>query len=155
MRKAVIEMEKRADSESWLELGEIARVEFTSEDDSFKIESALVPGTCMGWRSAQPGEQSIRLRFDVPQHIRRIRLEFAEERFERVQEFVLRWLAEGESAYREVVRQQFVFSPGGATSELEDYEVDLKRAVALELRINPDFCRRPHVFASLQRLQLA
>jgi len=39
---------------------------------------------------------------------------------------------------KEVVRQQWNFSPDGSTAESEDYAIDLKRVSILELTIDPD-----------------
>jgi hypothetical protein len=91
-----------------------------------------------GWRAQQPGEQTIRLLFDKPHRISRIQLLFQEDERERTQEFVLRWSPDGGASCREVVRQQFNFSPPGITRELEDYVVDLDGLMMLELSIIPD-----------------
>ena len=48
-------------SEEWLNLEEIARVEVSSEDPKYPIESAFKHGESLGWRASQPGEQTIRL----------------------------------------------------------------------------------------------
>jgi hypothetical protein len=57
-----------------------------------------------------------------------------------------------------VARQQWNFSPNGATEELEDYKVDLHGVTSLELRIDPDRSHDPkqsrHV-ATLESLKLA
>jgi hypothetical protein len=79
---------------------------------------------------------------------------FVEEEMERTQEFVLRWLPQGASAYREIVRQQYVFSPTGSTREVEEYQVDLKDLVTIELSIIPDISGRT-AFASLAQWALA
>jgi hypothetical protein len=39
---------------------------------------------------------------------------------------------------REVIRQQWTFSPQGSTEEVEDYRVTLDDVVVLELAIVPD-----------------
>ena len=96
----------------------------------------------------------IRLLFDEPQQIRRIRLIFREEAQARTQEFVLRWSADRGNTYREIVRQQFNFSPAGGTEEVEDYKVELNSVTALELNIIPDVTRRL-IFASLAELRFA
>jgi hypothetical protein len=41
----------------------------------------------------------------------------------------------------EIVRQQWNFSPGGSTTELEDHMVNLPHVSALELAIRPDISR--------------
>lgn len=157
MRKTAINSNFRESApaaESWLDLDRLARVEITSEAAECPIESALLPGTASGWRAAQPGEQSIRLEFDAPQKLCRIRLQFHEDRRERTQEFVLRWSGDGGRSYREIVRQQFNFSPGGTTREVEDYAVALDGVTTLALTIVPDIGGGA-ALASLERLQIA
>ncbi len=122
----------------WLDLARVADVELTSEDPAHPIESALLPDGGSGWRAADPGEQTIRLVFTRPQRIQRILLEFVEVSLERTQEFVLQWSADGEQLPREIVRQQWNFSPQGASVETEDYRVDLVNASMIELKIVPD-----------------
>ena len=141
MRKRVIghgPREVAAAEPVWLDLERLAQVEITSEEVDYPIEAALIAGTGSGWRAAQPGEQTIRLRFDEPLRLQRIHLVFHEDEQERTQEFVLRWSADGGQSYREVVRQQYNFSPPEAVREVEDYDVDLNGVTALELKIVPD-----------------
>jgi len=122
----------------WLDLERLAQVEITSEDVDHPIESALIPSIGSGWQAATPGEQTIRLLFDEPLRLRRIHLVFYEGDRERTQEFVLRWSADGGQSYREIVRQQYNFSPPGVAREVENYDLDLDGVTALELRIVPD-----------------
>ena len=126
-----------AEEDAWLDVATLARVEITSEDASHPIEGALVPGGGSGWRAARAGPQTLRLLFDSPRELSRIRLRFVETAAERQQEFVLRWSADG-SEFHEIVRQQWNFSPDGATSEIEDYRVQLASVAVLELTIRPD-----------------
>jgi hypothetical protein len=120
----------------WLDLERISVVEVTSEDPNFPIESAFA-GEGRGWRAADKGNQVIRIVFDTPTKLQRIRLEFFDTEAERTQEFTLRWAPAGQ-ALREIVRQQWNFSPLGATSEVEDYRVNLDRVSVLELTLRPD-----------------
>jgi len=137
----------------WLDLERLAQVEVTSEDAAHPVESALLPDGGPGWRADRPGEQTLRVIFDAPQRLRRIRLRFEDSTTERRQEFVLRWSDDGE-AFREIVRQQWNFSPTGATSETEDYQVDLPAVTALELTVIPDVSGGD-ARASLAELRLA
>ena len=137
----------------WLDLEALVQVEVTSEDADHSIESALIPSAGSGWRAAQSGEQMIRILFDKPLGLKRILLEFHEDEQERTQEFVLRWSPDRGQSYRELLRQQYNFSPPGTTREVEDYEVDLAGVTALELRIVPDI-HRGSVRASLAQLRL-
>ena len=72
---------------------------------------------------------------------------------ERTQEFLLRWSPDGGRSYRDIVRQQFNFSPSGSTRETEDYSVSLDGVTALELRITPDI-RGIGAVASMEQLRL-
>ena len=123
----------------WLDLEHIAEVEITSEDPNFPIESALsLEAEGQGWRAAEPGEQLVRIVFDAPVAVHRISLQFVETQTARTQEFVLRWAAKRNEPFREIVRQQWTFSPNGSTREIEDYAVNLADLGVLELAIKPD-----------------
>ena len=156
MRKRIInpvQQETTSLDLEWLNIEEHAAVEVTSEDAAHPIESALLPGRS-GWRAAGPGKQTIRLIFDCPQRIQRIRINFVEPSTERTQEYVLRWSPDGGQSFREIVRQQWNFSPRGATRETEDLHVELPAVTVLELIIIPDISGG-NAFASLAQLRLA
>jgi hypothetical protein len=122
----------------WLDLDRAASVEVTSEENGYPIESALLEGEDHGWRAANPGPQTIRLVFDEPQKLRRIWLVFEDTENARTQEFVLRWSPDTGHSFREIVRQQWNFSPPDSIRETEDYTVELSAVAALELIIVPD-----------------
>ena len=153
MRKRLINPVSPVD-ERWLDVQRLAQVELTSEDAAYPIEAALIPSAGSGWQAAQAGEQAIRLLFDEFQRVRRIQLVFQEDQQARTQEFVLRWSPDGGQSYREIVRQQYNFSPPGVTHEFEDYAVDLVGVAALELRIVPDISGG-EARASLAQLRIA
>jgi hypothetical protein len=153
LKKLINQESEKSIEHCWLDLAAIAHAEISSEDSSYPIEGALSTAST-GWRAAEPGKQIIRLLFEVPQSIRRIRLSFTEEHAPRLQEFVLRWLEQHGTQYKEIVRQQYVFDPNGSTEEIEDYKVDLRNLVAIELEIVPDLSGKPSV-ASLQELCLS
>ena len=157
MRKRLItpKQDTPAPNEEWLDLESAAVVEVTSEEKGYPVESALVSGETEGWRAADSGIQTIRLVFDVPQRIRRIWLVFEETEAERTQEFVLRGFSDGGHLFREIVRQQWNFSPPDTTRETEDYRVELSEVTVLELVIVPDKSRGEAARASLKTLRLA
>jgi hypothetical protein len=145
MRKSIIPpggQDASTPEDEWLDLEQLARAEITSEDSRYPIESAFAPGCRSGWRADRSGLQIIRLVFDEPRHVRRVWLHFAEPAVVRTQEFVLRWRTADGQPPREVVRQQWVFSPKGSTHETEDYRVDLHDVTVLELAISPDISGR-------------
>ena len=157
MRKRIINKipSQSIDAEKkWLDIDRLAVVEVSSEDKRFPIESALLPGHVSGWRASEPGVQIIRLIFDNPQRLRHIRLCFEETVVERTQEYILRWSPDGGQSYREIVRQQWNFSPAGATCEDEEYQAELPAVTILELIINPDITEK-NAFASIKDLRVA
>jgi hypothetical protein len=156
MRKTIknSETELAPEKASWLDVRTIARVEVTSEDWRYPIESAFDETDERGWRAAERGKQNIRLFFDEPPRIRRIWLRFMELEAERTQQFTLQWSTDKTDALRPLLQQQWNFSPSGSTSEIEDYEVDLNGVWMLQLLIDPDIARGPAV-ASLASWRLA
>jgi len=128
----------RPDGEGWLDLERAAAVEVTSEEENFPVESALVLEETRGWRAAIPGTQTIRLVFDQPQRLRHISLVFEETETTRTQEFALRWSPRVGHPFREIVRQQWNFSPPETTREVEEYHVELSEVTVLESIITPD-----------------
>ena len=141
MRKSLITptpKTARPAAEDWLDLEHAAAVEVTSEEEGFPVESALLLGETRGWRAASSGAQTLRLVFDQPQTLKHISLVFEEEQTERTQEFVLQWSAEKGGPFREIIRQQWNFSPPNAIREVEEYQLKLFDVTVLELTIVPD-----------------
>jgi hypothetical protein len=158
MRRHIPDADSRrplASDGEWLDLDALCTVEISSEDPAHPIEGALVGGRGRGWRAAAPGPQTLRLRFDVPQSIRRIVLEFVEPDVERTQEIAVSAVASGDApTVRELRRQRWNFSPGGSSEETEDWRVDLDGITRLDLVIDPDVSGGP-AHASLASLRLA
>jgi hypothetical protein len=157
MRKRVINHGDQRSSPvdgGWLDLGQLAKVEVSSEEAQHPIEAALLPAASSGWRAAEPGQQIVRLLFDEPQNLRLIHLVFDEHEQERLQEYTLRWSSGVGQPYREIVRQQYTFSPPTTTTEVEDYKVNLDSCAELELSIVPDL-RGSAAHASIAEFRLA
>jgi len=158
VRKSIINTKTDAPSianeAAWLDLEQLVSVELTSEDKAHPIEGAFNLTGDTGWRAQSTGEQTIRLRFDRPCDVRRIHLVFLEHEHQRTQEFLLRWSAGSEDSYRDVVRQQYTFSPPGNSREVEDYLVELNGVMLLELCIVPDISGGG-VPASLEQMLIA
>jgi hypothetical protein len=128
----------RSHAEGWLDVERAAVVEITSEEKDYPIESAFVSGPGRGWRAAEPGPQTIRLVFDQPQRLKQISLVFEEKETSRMQEFVLRWSADGGTSFGEIVRQQWNFNPPETIREVEEYQIELANVTVLELIVTPD-----------------
>ena len=157
MKKRLISAVPRSDPDptepEWLPLTEIAEVEISSEADNHPIEAALEIDGEMGWRADEAGEQTIRLRFERASAVKRVRVVFEERDRARTQQFSLR-AKEASGGWREIARQQFNFSPSGATREVEDYQVNLAGVEVLELTIVPDISGGD-ARASLQQFRVA
>jgi hypothetical protein len=128
MRKELISPKKRDPQllnepidESWLDLDRLAIVQVTSEEEGFPIDAALLPNREKGWRAASPGTQTIRIFIDEPRKLTRIWMLFEEPEDTRTQEFLLRWSADNGGTCREIVRQDWNFSPPNALREIEDF----------------------------------
>ena len=161
MRKSIVSPAAAPGSpihEAWRDIVRIPRVEMTSEDEAIPIDQALGKIASTGWRAAAPGPQVIRLHFDEPLTIRRIQVHFVEPATERSQEIAI-FVNDGSApTLREVARQQWNFSPAGATEEIEDYPVSLTGITVLELRIDPDRSHDPaqsQSYATLASLKIA
>lgn len=147
-------METTYTPSDWLDLQRVAHVEASSEQKDHPVASAFSAAAESGWKAARPGEQVIRVTFRHPTHLRRVRVVFCEPGLDRTQEFTLRWSSHRGETHREIVRQQFNFSPFGAMREVEDYQVDLQDVTTLEIRIVPDI-RGGEALASIAELRIA
>lgn len=157
MRKRVVRpvaQRRKPLTDDWLPLEDLADVEVTSENMAHPVEAALLGGHSAGWRAETAGRQTIRLLFRDPQPVKRIWISFLEPDAERTQEYVVRWSPDRGRSFHDVVRQQWNFSPRGATSQIEDHRVELHGVTALELSIVPD-TRGGTAVASLRQLRLA
>jgi hypothetical protein len=144
----------RSRGEGGLDIERAASVEISSEQKDYPVEAAFLSGETRGWRAAEPGPQTIRLVFDQPQRLKQISLVFEEKEIPRTQEFVLRWSSDGGSSFREIVRQQWNFSPPQTTREVQEYQVELSNVTVLELIIVPNVSGGS-ARASLKSLRLA
>jgi hypothetical protein len=66
----------------------------------------------------------------------------------------MRWSGDSGRSCREIVRQQWNFSPPNAIREVEEYQVGLSDVTVLELTIVPDISRGT-ACASLKSLRLS
>jgi hypothetical protein len=144
----------RSRAKGWLDIERAATVEVTSEDKNYPIESAFVGENTLGWRASEPGSQTIRLVFDQPQRLKHISLVFEENDTARTQQFTLRWSSDDRASFKEIVRQQWNFSPPETKRESEEYQVDLSNVTVLELIIVPNISGGT-ARASLQSLRLS
>ncbi len=123
------------------DIAAVATVLVSSEDPRHPIDHAFDgqrgPGASR-WIAAQPGEQTLILAFDLPRTIRKIRVEVEEPETSRTQEMTVSISQDGGQTYRELVRQEYNFSPPGTTLEHEEWSIGADAISHLQLRIKPD-----------------
>ena len=95
------------------------------------------------WVAGEPGEQTLLPVFDAPQVVRRVAVEVEEPEVARTQELLLSISGDGGRTYRELLRQEYTFSPPGTTFEREDWAVSAAGGTHLRLGIKPDKGDRP------------
>jgi hypothetical protein len=142
MRKTIVNCDRELVKKKscWLDVKALARVEATSEDSRYPINSAFEEDG-HGWRAVEVGEQTIQLVFDEPRRIRRIWLCFIEPDTERTQEFTLRWSTDQTDPLRPLIQQQWNFSPTESIIQVEDHEVNLYGVWMLHLVVRPEIKR--------------
>ncbi|MGE0822107.1 MAG: discoidin domain-containing protein [Candidatus Binatia bacterium] len=124
-----------------LDIPALATILVTSEDPAHPVDHLFArPGgkTGRGWVAAEPGEQYLIVEFDQPQELRVIAIEIAEEERARSQELTISISTDGGTTYREILRQEFNFSPPGTIYERENWTVAESGVTNLCVRIVPD-----------------
>ncbi len=148
LRKQIIKetLAAQAPSTGGIDIAAVATVLVTSESPDHPIDHAFDahrgPGATR-WIAGEPGEQSVILAFDNPQMIQEVALEVEEREVARTQELQLAISIDGGQTYREVVRQEYNFSPTGSTFMREDWKVSTGAVTHLRLMIKPDKGGKP------------
>jgi hypothetical protein len=118
-----------------------ATVLVSSEDPEHPVDHAFDSHRGPGgtrWIAGERGEQTVIVAFDAPEAVGRVILEFEEPELVRTQELQLAISSDGGRTYREVLRQEYNFSPPGTTFEREDWAVSAAGATHLRLQVKPD-----------------
>jgi hypothetical protein len=129
-----------------IDVAAVATVLVSSEDPEHPIDHAFDDRRGPGgsrWVAGETGEQTVILAFDAPQAIRRVVLEVEEQEVARTQELQLAVSGDGGRTYRELVRQEYNFSPPGTTFERKDWAVVAEGVTHLRLVIKPDKGGKP------------
>ena len=139
-----------------LDLAAIANVLLTSECSEHPIENAFDANDGPGgtrWIAGEPGEQTVTLAFDSPQTIREVAVQCEELELSRTQVLRLAISQDGGQSYRELLRQEYNFSPQGATFESETWTISVEGVTHLRVHLQPDKSHAP-VRATLTSLVL-
>ena len=130
-----------------LHIPALATVLVTSESGDHPVDHLFDGRNGPGgtrWVASADGEQTLVLAFDTPQTIREVGLEVEEPSASRTQVLTLSLSQDGGRTYREVVRQEFNFSPPGTTFEREVWNVPAGRVTHLRIAIKPEKGGAPH-----------
>jgi F5/8 type C domain len=119
-----------------------ATIAYSSEDAAHPVENILDGQSGPGgtrWVSARPDTaEHIVVEFDQPRAISRLVYEVHETVRERTQEVRLEASDDGGRTYRQILVQEYNFSPRGATFQREDQRVDLRQVTHLRLTVVPN-----------------
>jgi hypothetical protein len=125
---------------------ELATVLVTSEAAEHPVDCLFDGHNGPGgtrWVAAVDGEQELILAFDTPQTIQEVGLETEEFQASRTQVLTLALSQNGGRTYREILRQEFNFSPPGTTFERERWIVPATMVSHLRVTIRPDKGDKP------------
>jgi hypothetical protein len=125
-----------------IDIAGCATLAYSSENPAHPVEHMLDgrggPGATR-WLSARPDTvEHIVLEFDQPQTIARLEYEVEETTRERTQEIRVEVSEDGGRSYRQILVQEYNFSPRGATYQREDQRFNLQPVSHLRLTIVPN-----------------
>lgn len=133
-----------------------ATVRVSSEAAGHPIDRVF-DGTCgpgaSQWIAGEAGDQTLIIAFHHPRSIGHVTMEVEEREAARTQEVQLAFSNDNGVTYRELLCQEFNFSPDGTTWEREHWAVGQFNVTHLRLAIKPDKGRKD-VFAKLTSLVL-
>jgi hypothetical protein len=143
LRKRQLEPDgaKRAHAVDEVDIASCAAIAYSSEDPANPVEHLLDghsgPGATR-WISARPDViEQIVVEFDQPQTISRLMYEVEEAVRERTQEVRVEVSEDGGRTYRQILVQEYTFSPEGATYQREEQRLNLRQVSHLRLTIVP------------------
>jgi F5/8 type C domain len=119
-----------------------ATIAYSSENPAHPVEHLLDgrsgPGATR-WISARSDvTEQIVVEFDQPQTISRLVYEVEEAVRERIQEVRVEVSEDGGRTYRQILVQEYTFSPRGATYQCEEQRLNLHQVSHLRLTIVPN-----------------
>ena len=142
LRKRPFESTAATSAAGEIDIAGCAAIAYTSEDPAHPVEHML--DGCCGpgaprWSSARPDTtEHIVIEFDRPQTISGLVYEVEETTRERTQEVRVEASEDGGQSYRQILVQEYNFSPGGATYQREEQRFNLRQVTHLRLTIVPN-----------------
>jgi len=144
LRKRLLEADATTSARATdeIDIAGCATIAYSSENPAHPVEHLLDgrsgPGATR-WISARPDTiEHIVVEFDQPQAISRLVYEVEEAARERTQEVRVEVSEDGGRSYRQILVQEYTFSPGGATYQREEQRFNLRQVSHLRLTIVPN-----------------
>ena len=144
LRKRLLEADATTSARATdeIDIAGCATIAYSSENPAHPVEHLLDgrsgPGATR-WISARPDTiEHIVVEFDQPQAISRLVYEVEEAARERTQEVRVEVSEDGGRSYRQILVQEYTFSPGGATFQREEQRFNLRQVSHLRLTIVPN-----------------
>lgn len=146
LRKQILQPVQSHGSGAEISIADTATVLVTSELPDHPIDHICDgqrgPGGTR-WIAGQEGDQTVVVAFDAARNIGTVSVEIEEREVSRTQELALATSRDGGRTYREVLRQEFNFSPSGTTFEHEEWRVAAEGITNLRVWIRPDKGGKP------------
>ncbi|MBI3966483.1 MAG: discoidin domain-containing protein [Chloroflexi bacterium] len=125
-----------------LDIPSSAVIAYSSEDPAHPVDNLFDgrdgPGGTR-WLSARPNvTEQILLEFDEPRGISRLSYQVEETSVPRTQEIRVEASTDGGQSYRNLLVQEYTFSPNGATFQREDLQLPFGEVSHLRLTIVPN-----------------
>jgi hypothetical protein len=142
LRKRPLEDDAATRAADEIDIAGCATIAYSSENPAHPVEHVLDrrsgPGTTR-WISARPDTvEHIVVEFDQPQAIGRLVYEVEEAIRERTQEVRVEVSEDGGRTYRQILVQEYTFSPRGATYQREEQRFNLHQVSHLRFTIVPN-----------------
>ena len=142
LRKRPLEANAATSAADEIDIAGCAAIAYTSEDPAHPVEHML-DGSCgpgaTRWISARPDTtEHIVIEFDGPQTISGLVYAVEETTRERTQEVRVEASEDGGQSYRQILVQEYNFSPGGATYQREEQRFNLRQVTHLRITIVPN-----------------
>ena len=144
LRKRALEADAvtSAGTADLIDIASCATIAYSSEKPGHPVEHLLDGRSGPGgtrWISARSDViEQIIVEFDQPQTISRLAYEVEEAVRERTQEVRVEVSEDGGRTYRQILVQEYTFSPGGATYQREEQRLNLLQTSHLRLTIVPN-----------------
>lgn len=143
LRKRLLEADATMSARAGeIEIVSCATIAYSSENPAHPVEHMLDghcgPGATRWISAGSDTVEQIVVEFDQPQPISRLVYEVEDAERERTQEIRVEVSEDGGRTYRQILVQEYNFSPGGATYQREEQRLALVKASHLRLTIVPN-----------------